>query len=88
MSSFNLQEVIEDTCFSIFLYVGVKDVRFPESLTQQLFHDLYVEHNDIGELPVLRDLYNYFSSLDDDERAEATQNAKFYRVCISHAFSG
>lgn len=53
MSSFNLQEVIEDTCFSIFLYVGVKDVRFPESLTQQLFHDLYVEHNDIGNLQFL-----------------------------------
>ena len=42
MPSTDVRDVVNDACFSFFLYVGVNNNRFPLSVTQQMFHDIYV----------------------------------------------
>ena len=84
MSSANIQNVVDDPCFSIFLYIGVNDNRFPESVTQQLFHDLYVERNNIGEPPILQNLCVYYTSLRENQKPGATRNPDLYRTCAAN----
>lgn len=88
MASPGVSDVVDDACFSIFLYVGVNNNRFPLSVTQQMFQDIYVNRLPAAEPEILRDLCDYYTSLAENERPAATRNPDLYRTCTSNASNG
>ena len=88
MASSDVSDVVNDPGFSIFLYVGVNNNRFPLSVTQQMFQDIYVNRVSAAEPEILRDLCDYYTSLNENERPDATRNPDLYRTCTSNASNG
>ncbi len=88
MASPDVSDVVNDPGFSIFLYVGVNNNQFPLSVTQQMFQDIYVNRLPAAEPEILRDLCDYYTSLNENERPGATRNPDLYRTCTSNASNG
>lgn len=88
MPSTDVRDVVNDACFSFFLYVGVNNNRFPLSVTQQMYQDIYVNRLAARDPEILRDLCDYYTSLNEEERPGATRDPDLYRTCTSNVSSG